>query len=642
MSDKERKNKSERLERLKKELYGKRSFLPRQKRSRLRPREFEVQREWTKEGNELPLQQKPKKMPLTAKIFFGSIIFFLIAAGVSLFILLGGSNIISSRNVLINITGPVSSPAGEETVLQITIENRNNVPLEFADLLIEYPEGTRVVLNLEQELVRFRKSLGTIGAGERVIEVSRAVFFGQEGSKKEIVVTLEYRTQSSNAIFVAEKKYALHISSSPITLSVDTLQEVISGQEFEIEVRVVSNSNRVVRDLLVAVDYPFGFSFEEATPQPAVGNRVWEIGDLNPGVERSIIIRGSIEGQDGEEKIFRVDSGIPSALDKETIGIAYSSLSESVLITRPFLSVQLFLDGESLAQYAISARQTVRAEVVWTNNLPTRVIDAKIEAKLGGTALNKTSVSVQDGFYRSVDNTIIWDKGTFPELSQIEPGAKGKTRFRFSSQTLVTPSGSILKNPFITIEISISGNRLREGRVAEEIRNTISREVKINSDVVLAQRASYYTGPFRNSGPLPPQAEEETTYTIIWTVTNSSNNISRGEVGATLPPYMRWIGKTTLPSGQISFNETDRTVRWRLGRIKAGVGIISSPREVAFQVALLPSVAQIGQMPTLISGAAFSGKDEFTDSTLRVSSRKLDTNLSTDPQFKFGEGKVVE
>ena len=53
----------------------------------------------------------------------------------------------------------------------------------------------------------------------------------------------------------------MRISSSATSLSIETLSEVIAGQEFEMRVSVVSNTDTVTRDLLVNMEYPFGFSF---------------------------------------------------------------------------------------------------------------------------------------------------------------------------------------------------------------------------------------------------------------------------------------------------------------------------------------------------------------------------------------------
>ena len=74
-----------------------------------------------------------KKLLIAAVLFFGiAVLFFL-------FVILRGANIVSSKNVSILVDGPASIEAGEEIALKISIENRNNIALEFTHLLFYFP-----------------------------------------------------------------------------------------------------------------------------------------------------------------------------------------------------------------------------------------------------------------------------------------------------------------------------------------------------------------------------------------------------------------------------------------------------------------------------------------------------------------------
>lgn len=610
------------------------------KRRELHEHDIDVKENWNA-GNNVKIIPTRSKMSFGTKLFITSIIFFVIAVGISLLIFFNGANIVSSKNVDINITGPVSVESGKEFSFQILIENRNNIALEFADLLIEYPEGTRVAGNIEQELSRTREFLETIKAGEIIKEIKRATLFGQEGSKKELNITLEYRVKGSNAIFVAEKKYNIHISSSPISLLITNLSETISGQEFELEIKLTSNSNDIVKDLLISIDYPFGFSFVSAIPEPSFGNNIWTIGDVEARGVRTIRMRGIIEGQDKDEKVFKINSGVVDSGDNRKIGVLYGSSVESIHITRPFLGLQLFVNGKLLDEYTARAGINNQVEIAWINNTPTKIIDIQIEAKLSGDILDKQSVKVKGGFYRSIDNTIIWNEGTFDEFKSIQPGESGSVTFGFSPLSLADQIGKIFKRPTISINVSASGNRLSQEGVPEDIKSSTSRIIKINSDIAFSQRAVYHVGPFTNSGPIPPQAEKETTYTIFWTVINSSNDLRNSVATAKLPTYVRWIGRSIPTSERINFNDVEREIRWELGDIEDGVGITLPPREIAFQIGLLPSVSHIDIRPLLIGDGEFSGKDTFTGDILSSNNRSLNTNLSSDPQFKISDEKVI-
>ncbi|MBI2108915.1 MAG: DUF11 domain-containing protein [Parcubacteria group bacterium] len=639
-------NSEGRIERLKKILYRRDKNTLQKKRFELHSHGEEQSDSWNEEpalSETAQVRTVPNPpMPFWKKFFLFSVLFFTLALVIAAFVFLRDSNIVSTRNVDILVSGPVAVPAGEEVQLQVIIENNNSVSLESADLLIEYPEGTRGADNLERELTRFRKAIPNIKPGEVVKEPIRVVLFGQEGDEKKFKITLEYRVADSNAIFAKEKEYIAHVSSSATSLSVETLAEVVSGQEFKVDITITSNTDTVTRDLLLSVEYPFGFSFISAEPRPVSDNTVWTVGDLAPGGKRTITIRGVMEGQDGEEKVFRVSLGGRSGIGENRLGVVYNSSLAAVKIARPFVSVLLFVNGDATAEYVAGSRELLDVSIVWTNNLPTKIVDAKLEAKLNGAVIDKSSVDPRNGFYNSANDTILWDKNSLPELAEIESGAQGRTSFRFTPQPLFTQNGTLFRNPEVSIVITTSGKRLSERGVQESIEGRVEQKIKISSEAVFSANAVYFIGPFQNIGPLPPEVEKETTYTIVWTAVNSSNHISRGTVRTVLPPYVAWRGVKAPGGEDVTYNEASREITWNLGRLEAGAGVTLPPRTAAFQIGFIPSISQLNQSPTISGESVFSGVDEFTGAAIRLTGKALTISLNSDPNFVFTQGKVVE
>ena len=102
----------------------------------------------------------------------------------------------------------------------------------------------------------------------------RSIIFGSANTETKTKVTVEYRVPSSNAIFYGEAEYNLSISQSPASVSVEGLDELVSGQETTLTITVKSNIQDVLKDMLLVVDYPPGFSFASASPQPFAGESV--------------------------------------------------------------------------------------------------------------------------------------------------------------------------------------------------------------------------------------------------------------------------------------------------------------------------------------------------------------------------------
>ncbi|MBL7045386.1 MAG: hypothetical protein ISR98_02190 [Parcubacteria group bacterium] len=630
------------IEEMRKRLYARDQRSGKRGRRQLNPIDYDSKSKWSDQSVKPVFKEKKKKRrSLLSTLLIASVIFFVLAIGISAFFIFGGSNVVSSQNIDIDIQGPVTISGGEELSLQVAITNKNNVAIKLADLLVEYPDGTRSSVDISKALLRHRETIGTLTPGEIIQKTVKAILLGSEDSQQNIKVTVEYRIDGSNAIFFTEKMYDVTLVSAPLSLSVSNINEITSGQEVDFDITVTSNSNTVIKDALLSVEYPFGFEFVSATPEPAFTDKVWDLGDIQPEGKRIIKLRGVIIGEDNEERVFRFSSGVKSEKDEKELEVAFVTSLKSVFIKKPFIGVNLALNGDQGSEYVSAIGDNVRADITWMNNMPVRVSDAEIEVKLRGEALDKFSIVADRGFYRSSDNTITYSRETDGNLATLNPGDSGSVTFSFAS--LGASSGNIFKNPEIIIDISIKGKRLSENQVPQEIDSSITKKVLLASDLFLTSRALYFTGPFTNTGPLPPKVEQETTYTVIWTVTNSSNIVDNTEVTATLPSYIRWVGQTNPSNADISFNPVGGKIVWNVGSIKPKADTSSSGQaEVAFKVALLPSISQIGVAPILINEQVITGFDRFTSTNINNTKKELTTRLSTDPNFATQDANVVE
>ncbi len=631
------KEKKSGLEESERKLYAREfeeTYLP--ARSSFYSRDPEVAREWERED-----APKKERRPLTMfqKLFFASLAFFGVALAAALFLLFSGGNIVSSENVDIKVLGPVSVAGGEELSLQISVTNNNNTPLEYTDLSVTYPDGTRSVDGTEA-LPRIRKSLSVIKSGETVNEVIRSSLYGKEGSEQKIQIAVEYRVSGSNAIFVKETEYTVSLSSAPLSVSVDTLSEVNANQEITLSITVSSNAESSVEDVLLRAQYPFGFEPSDATPRPRYGTTVWELGTIKPGEVIPITVKGIIRGQDNEEKVFTFSAGRRDVKNEREISAIYSLASTEISVKRPFLSVDARISGSEESKVVVSAGERTSVDILWANNLPARVSDVSIEARLEGEGFEKASVQVGSGSYRSVDNKIIWNSGTYSDLASIDAGQSGTLSFAFLPAAIHLGAG--IKNPAVRITINISGRRVNDAGAEENVSSVAVRDILVNSDMRLLARALYYSGPFQNIGPLPPRADQKTLYTVVWTLANSSNDITNTIVRGTLPPYVSWVGRID-PAGQnVSFDEKTGEVSWRPGDIPAGAGFSRPAVEVAFQVALTPSISHIGKELELVQNIRVSGTDRFTEAEIVKTRPSLTTNLSSDPSFNSSQAQVVK
>ncbi|MBI5077776.1 MAG: hypothetical protein HZB11_00175 [Candidatus Yonathbacteria bacterium] len=579
------------------------------------------------------VEEKHRIMKKFVQISIG---FFVIAAIVAGFIWWRGSNIISGENIAIDIAAPLTVSGGEPFETKFTITNDNKVSVEMATLFVEYPTGFYSVGD-SAELPRTSKNLGAITPGQSLTSSVSALLYGENNTNKEVSVTLEYRMSGSNAILKKSKTYLIKIASSPVNVKLKMLKEVSSGQEVNLAIEVASNSKDPISTLVISAAYPSGFSFLSADPAPSYSENTWSISGLSPQEKRTIKIRGIIEGQENEEKVTKISLGTPSAKDERLIGVVYNATTELSVITKSVLGIDLVVNNNRAQNNVASLGKGVKVEVLWQNNNPTRVSDAVIEVRLKGGILDRYSIYASGGgFYRSVDNTIVWDKTGARELASLDPGARGIVSFSFSPIALGVEAARLIKNPQMIFEVRATARRISEASASEDITTFATRSVKFETDLRITARGLYFSGPFENTGPIPPQADKETMYTISLSARNSSNSVSNVLAKTSLPIYVKWLGKVYPDGEDVAYNESTREITWNVGRIPSG-----GTRDTSFQISLLPSVSQINSAPFLIGDTSLAGTDDFTKTEINDKKPALTTNISSDPQFSPNDANVV-
>jgi len=612
------------LEELKKRLYKKgEDFEERKDRTRISGERITPPPSyWQPSGEERTGFPKKRK-----NVFIISVIILVAALiAVALYFILSGSNIISPKNINIEIKGPIYAEGGKVANFNVFIENKNKTALELADLIFEFPENS--FSGDGSALTRSRYSLGKINSGETVDKSIEIAFFGLENEEKKINVTLEYRLADSNAIFAKDQSYTLKISSPPIGLSMSLPPEANSKQELDMKIETVSNAEVLAKNLSLQMTYPAGFQFIGAEPRPSLGNNTWSLGDLASLQKKEIIIKGFIEGQDLENKAFNASVGV---FDENRVLKSYGAASQTIVIKKSPINLSLFISGYDLEKNIARPGDSINAELRWLNNLPVNVRDANIELNIAGDALSDQS-----------NKKIIWNPSNLQALSSVPPGGTGEARFNFSIKDPLPVETAVSKNFSLILEAKISGLETSEQGENLEIANDVKKEIKIASSLQLTAMGLYYSGPFKNSGPLPPKVGKETTYTVSWSLGSNSNDFSKVKITTFLPSYVRWLNVISPADSGLEFNERDNTITWETGDVPAGSGIILPAKEVSFQIGFTPNLNQKGSSPILVGETKLEGYDNFIGDYFNSKVPSLNTVLNFDEQFKYGQGKVVE
>lgn len=584
-------------------------------------------------------RRKKSRISLPVKFFIGSLLFFFFAAGVAAYLFFTGGNSISPANIDLSVVMPSVIDGGKTSSVQILIDNRNQANLKLVDLVINYPTGTRDPASPSDALTHERQSIGDINAGQQMTRTSQAIFYGQEGQSQQVSVQLEYSVAGSNAVFEKDASATFTVGSSPISISVSAPTEAISDQQFAMDITVQSNALAPIQDVVIQGQYPFGFTVNNSTPTALAGGTLWRLGTMQPGDSQVIHLTGTLEGQDGDARVFYFLAGSNSDQTDTKIPVPFLSVPQTLTVRQAFISGQIAVGGQTGKTVSVPAGSNVQGVITWTNNLPDPVSDVQLSLSLKGPTLDTTSVASPTGFYQSSNSTITWSKDQDAELQTVPPGGTGTLPFSFST---VPPGGSstLYSNPTIDLNLTISGTRQGEAGVPEQVSSAASAEVQLSSLMTLSAQALHFSGPFANTGPMPPTPGQPTTYSVVWTATNTSNIIANATTVTTLPSYVTFV--SAVPGSGIVYDPASRTVTWTMGDIKAGAGFTAAAPSAAFQVSLLPSSSQSGQVVSLTGATTVAGQDRFTQTQVTAKAIGPTTLLVNDAGYTANMGTVSQ
>jgi hypothetical protein len=605
--------KPNRISALEEKLYSPHANLQAKDRKPLREKEYGVAGNW---GEEPPrdlsvssLSVDESKKNWFMRFFVAALMFFLAAAGYVgwRFFIDDG---IDAKNVDIVVNAPLTIGAGEEFAFDVLMQNKNAMAMQTVDVEIELPDGTRSVKDVGEKYEYVRENIEDIAVGQIGKKSYAALLFGEEGDKKEIIVRLNYRVEGSNALFEKEKRFDVVLKSTPVRLTVTNVKELTSGQALSFNIELVSNSTQVLENVMVQATYPFGFRMLKSSIPSRDDKKTWIIPKLSPKEVVSFTVDGTLEGQNNEERYFSFVVG----LEDEVTGqpeVVFTTSGTTVGLARAFLELDLAINKVGSDIIAIDPDAIQDTQISFRNNSNFPLRNVSLDLKIEGNALSKTSVQVPEGFYQSTTNTIRWDNTTKDTFASIPTGSSGSVSFSFAGAGV--RSSYLAINPELKLTATVEGNRNPENDVPEQIENSIVKTVRLNTQPTVETSSEYYTSTFANSGPVPPKAEQSTSYAAVVEVSNTSNKLAGSIVTMRIPNYVTYTGKFSPSNEKFSYDPKTRIAAWDLGTVSEKTGYEGNPkRKISFQVSVLPSVSQAGTAPNLVYDIQLSGSDMFT------------------------------
>lgn len=437
---------------------------------------------------DLAHHDSPKKtMSFSIKFFLVSFGIFILAAVFVVYSFMRNSSSFSANDINFNISGSASLPSGEPGSINLSIANKNNVSIDSAYVIVQYDSGENV--SGAKNLVSQKIDLGEIVSGGVQNKSISVTLFGNEGSAREIIATLFYKIEGSNAEFnKTTNPLNVLLKSSPVIISIDSLSEFRQNNINTFNLTIKNNTPKDIKNLIISVRTPKDFIYSSSSNPLYNNNPSWLVGTLSANSQKQISFSGKLTGDIGETAQFTFYAGTPktnSTTSSSTLGNydnfnlsldnIYSQLEKSILISGQYLDISITGDSTNGSQ-KVSPGELITLDFTYKNNLNYPLDNLVITAKLSGNGIDESSTQAVQGIYDKDLNNAVWNKATLSSLSQV--GANSTGKFRLQIRTVKSLTGDNI----IRLQVFAKGERNSEKDVSNEQNMSFERVWTVGSN----------------------------------------------------------------------------------------------------------------------------------------------------------------
>ena len=548
---------------------------------------------------------------------------------VGLVMLFAGS--FSESGIILEIEGPDRVQSGEDVTYKVHYENQSDVRLDNVRLAFIYPADSVVIKDGEvRESMTENIELDSLDSGETGDIEFKAFIVGDTGDIRTAKARLSYKPSNIKSEFDKDTSLSTTITSFAVPLTLSAPPSAVSGQEIRYTLDYRNESEENFEDLRIKFKYPGGFTPTKFSPSPDIGNDVWQISSLDRGDGSRIVVTGTMIGMEDDEKTVNVT--LQRQINNNYID--FEKTQTTTVISSPPLLINVTVNDQT--DLIAKPGDKLEYKITFTNTSRSTLFGVNLVVKLEGGAFDE-STYVGEGFFNSSNDTILWNASNIPVLASLQPGQSGEAEFKIRVSDPL-PVNFSNKNFFIKAIASLETTNVPEEFGLDKL--VVSRDLltKVSTNLEFEQTA-HYNDPavsFTNSGPVPPEAGQQTTYTIHWTLRGTSNDIVNAKVIGFLPPGVTWTGNTSVNANQpaVIHDSGSGKVTWSIEVIPAGTGFVLPTYQAIFQIAINPSTAQQGSSVELIRQSEVEGQDGFTKEKIERFAFPLTTDNVIDQKGK--------
>ncbi len=606
------------------------------------------------------LEEKPKQNK--KKMAIGGLIILLVISAIAYLSYTKGQKSFANEKVTMFVEAPEDIESGDEISIAIGYKNDNEVALRDVEMEITFPEDFLMISsdkNIIKEGGIYSWQAGNVAANSTDKVRIYGKLIGNKGDTKDFRAVMKYKPANFNSNFETNITAPIKISSVPVELNIAFPEEGIKNStDTELTFTVKNKSNRSFSKADIEIDFPESFSYtssETSTTREDEGNNVFnfEIENLSATSEKTIKILGSFKSENKQETV----KANLYLLEENGEMIKYIEQSKDFQIIKPEILVSMTVNGWE--DYVAGKNEELEYKIDFENQSEKELRGLIIKSSLKGN-FDLTSIQADKGTIKN--NEVVWSALKVPELAQLKPQDKGTITFKVKTKDYFIIEKESDKN--FTLE-----NNITIGTASQEIAN-VTKTTKVKSFLAIESKGYFNDdGRIANGGALPPKVGEKTYYTIHWIIRNLFNDVENIKIVSTLPEGVRWTGKYINSKGEILtqdvqsqsqnsqqagetennisitaerfyYNQNLNQIVWEIPRLKSNEGILSSAKEIVFQIEVEPQEKNADKPMDIMNEVTATGNDTFALQNITGTAKKLTTELFDDYSISNEEAIV--
>jgi hypothetical protein len=511
--------------------------------------------------------------------------------------------------VNIFIDGPETLALGEEVEYRIIVENKNRTKLTSATVGLNFPNNFEFKKNpliVDKNLSGIRIDVGEI-KGKSKKEYKIKVLAGYSNDTKFLLKAfMRYEPGNVSSFFQVDVTKNVMLKHADISTSIFSAESVSSGELVDLMVVVKNDGQEQYDKLVLKIEYPDGFTFNNSTMEPLdEKHNVWTLDKLNAGAQKEIKILGRLTGRVESMKKFK---------------IVVAKGTENNIIFEGEKSVKIIPSKIILKQESDSSNvypgSFVDYVISFKNNSSVDLRNLILKVHLPDKFIKRDAVRYDNGYYDSRDNMIIWKAADIDKLKNLQPGEEGSVDFSIRVQEQILSNDEKNKNPYIRIYSEIES--LDVDSPIFENKKIISPKMKIlvNSMMGVSSSIEYLATDNNGEEEEYLQVDKKMSLRVHLDMNNTTSDLKDVKVIANFPSDISWE-KQIYPKGDnLEFNNRSNQMEWRIGSVKSGTGFARPSEKAEFIISVTPSENQSGHEIELINDIKISAVDAFTGNNI--------------------------